>query len=65
MNRRAFILALGGAAAWPLAMLTAALPTPLRNSRRLVCLESSILKGDGGRFTTPPPSRSEARSRLG
>ena len=30
-------------------------------SRRLVCLESSILKGDGGRFTTRPPARLEAR----
>jgi putative tryptophan/tyrosine transport system substrate-binding protein len=35
------------------------------NSRRLVCRESSILRGDGGRFTTPLPSRLEARSRLG
>src|SRR4249920_586571 len=35
------------------------------NARRLVCLESSILKGDGGWLTTPPPSRLEARSRLG
>ena len=40
-------------------------PSPAMNSRRLVCFESSILKGDGGRFMTPPPSRSEARSRLG
>src|SRR5215213_11717345 len=35
------------------------------NSRRLVCFESSILKGGGGGFTTPPPSQLEARSRLG
>src|SRR5688500_13212872 len=35
------------------------------NSRRLVCRERSIVRGDGGRFTTPPPSRLEARSRLG
>src|SRR5215211_5111742 len=34
-------------------------------SRRLVCRERSIVRGDGGRFTTPPPSRLEARSRLG
>src|SRR5215207_4053079 len=33
--------------------------------RRLVCRERSIVRGDGGRFTTPPPSRLEARSRLG
>src|SRR3954462_12352683 len=36
-----------------------------RSSRRLVCRERSIVRGDGGRFTTPPPSRLEARSRLG
>ena len=34
-----------------------------RTSRRLVCRERSIVRGDGGRFTTPPPSRLEARSR--
>src|SRR5215204_3769591 len=34
------------------------------NSRRLVCRERSIVRCDGGRFTTPPPSRLEARSRL-
>ena len=33
--------------------------------RRLVCRESSILRDDGGRFMSPPPSRLEARSRLG
>src|SRR5215203_7387751 len=32
--------------------------------RRLVCRERSIVRGDGGRFKTPPPSRLEARSRL-
>src|SRR5215204_2687853 len=32
-----------------------------RTSRRLVCRERSIVRGDGGRFTTPPPSRLEAR----
>jgi hypothetical protein len=31
----------------------------------LVCRESSIVGVDGGRFTTPPPSRLEARGRLG
>src|SRR5215212_1151241 len=35
------------------------------SSRRLVCRERSIVRGDGGRFTTPPPLRLEARSRLG
>src|SRR5215203_5250017 len=38
---------------------------PTMNCRRLVCRERSIVRGDGGRFTTPPPSRLEARSRLG
>ena len=33
-------------------------------SRRLVSRESSILRGDGGRFTTPLPSRLEARTAL-
>ena len=42
----------------------AALARPQTNSRRLVCRERSIVTGDGGRFTTPPPSRLEARSRL-
>jgi len=41
----------------------AAEPTmTLMKSRRLVCRASSILRGGGGRFTTPPPSRLEARS---
>jgi hypothetical protein len=39
-------------------------PIPAMNSRLLVCRERSIVRGDGGRFTTPPPSRLEARSRL-
>src|SRR6188474_2062427 len=44
----------------------AALPTmSVSASLRLVCRERSIVRGDGGRFTTPPPSRLEARSRLG
>ena len=43
----------------------AAPPRSVMNSRRLVCRESSIVKGDGGRFMTPPPSRLEARRRLG
>src|SRR5829696_5973871 len=34
-------------------------------SRRLVCWERSIVRGDGNRFTTATPSRLEARSRLG
>src|SRR3954453_18929674 len=36
-----------------------------RNSRRLVCRERSIVRGDGGRLPTPSPLRLEARSRLG
>src|ERR1700751_2966225 len=39
--------------------------TAVMRASRLVCRESSILRGDGGRFTTLPPSRLEARSRLG
>src|SRR5262249_28011911 len=34
-------------------------------SRRLVCRERSKLRGDGGRFMRSPPSRLEARRRLG
>src|SRR4051812_21468343 len=45
--------------------MTRPLPRSPRISRRLVCRERSIMRGDGGRFTTPPPSRLEARSRLG
>src|SRR4051812_4001753 len=40
-------------------------PSSPINSRRLVCRERSIVRGDGGRFMTPPPSRLEARGRLG
>ena len=43
----------------------AAPPSSVMNSRRLVCRESSIVKSDGGQFMTPPPSRLEARRRLG
>src|SRR4051812_2003566 len=43
----------------------AMLPSTATTSRRLVCRERSIVRGDGGRFTTPLPSRLEARSRLG
>ena len=43
----------------------AAPPSSVMNSRRLVCRERSIVRGDGGRFMTRPPSRPEARSRLG
>ena len=32
-------------------------PSPAIRSRRLVCREGSMVGGDGGRFTTPPPSR--------
>src|SRR6516165_8098244 len=35
------------------------------NSRRLVCRERSIVRGDEGRIMTRPSSRPEARSRLG
>src|SRR5215467_14793381 len=40
-------------------------PRNVMKSRRLVCRERSKLKGDGGRFTRSPPSRLEARRRLG
>src|SRR5215208_6864507 len=43
---------------------TGAQPSRATRSRRLVCRERSIVRGDGGRFTTPPPSRLEAPSRL-
>src|SRR5215217_9371157 len=39
-------------------------PSSAMTSRRLVCREGSIVRGDGGPFTPPPPSRLEARSRL-
>src|SRR6516164_9532805 len=34
-------------------------------ARRLVCRERSIVRGDEGRIMTRPPSRPEARRRLG
>jgi len=40
-------------------------PSSVMNSRRLVCRERSIVRGDEGRIMTRPPSRPEARSRLG
>src|SRR6516162_5182171 len=44
----------------------AAAPTSnAMNSRRLVCRERSIVRGDEGRIMTRPSSRPEARSRLG
>src|SRR5258707_756505 len=43
----------------------AAPPSSVRNSRRLVCRESSILRGDGGSVMTVSPSRPEARRRFG
>jgi hypothetical protein len=43
----------------------AAPPNAAMNSRRLVCRERTMLKDDGGRFTSSPPSWLEARSRLG
>ena len=43
----------------------AAPPSSVMNSRRLVCRERSIVRGDGGWVITRPPSRREARSRLG
>src|SRR5215813_13849653 len=43
----------------------AALPSSVMNSRRFVCRESSILRGDGGSVMTVSPSRPEARRRFG
>src|SRR5262249_16327416 len=43
----------------------AAAPSSDMNSRRLVCRERSIVRGDEGRIMTRPSSRPEARSRLG
>src|SRR5207248_2415353 len=43
----------------------AALAISAMNSRRLVCRERSIVRGDEGRIMTRPSSRPEARSRLG
>jgi hypothetical protein len=38
---------------------------PAMNSRRLVCRERSMVRGDGGSVMTVSPPRPEARSRLG
>src|SRR4029077_9448564 len=43
----------------------AVLPRRIINSRRFVCRESSILRGDGGSVMTVSPSRREARRRFG
>src|SRR6266404_3159177 len=43
----------------------AAAPSSVTNSRRLVCRERSIVRGDEGRIMTWPSSRPEARSLLG
>src|SRR5215831_14932343 len=43
----------------------AAPPSSVMNSRRFVCRESSILRGDGGSVMTVSPSRPEARRRFG
>src|SRR5436190_14713984 len=43
----------------------AAPPMSVMNSRRLVCRESSILRGDGGSVMTVSPPRREARRRFG
>src|SRR5262249_57795232 len=40
-------------------------PSSVMNSRRFVCRESSILRGDGGSVMTVSPSRPEARRRFG
>src|SRR6195256_1465002 len=45
--------------------MTAAPPSSVMNSRRFVCRESSILRGDGGSVMTVSPSRPEARRRFG
>src|SRR5882757_2119506 len=44
---------------------TAAPPSSAMNSRRFVCRESSILRGDRGSVMTVSPSRPEARRRFG
>src|SRR5262245_23260332 len=41
-----------------------ALPSNVMNSRRLVCRERSIVRGDEGRIMTRSSSRTEARRRL-
>src|SRR5215204_4951497 len=43
---------------------TGAQPSRATRSRRLVGRERSIVRGDGGRFTTSPPSRLATPSRL-
>src|SRR5215217_6326321 len=43
---------------------TGAQPSRATRSRRLVGRERSIVRGDGGGFTTPPPPRLAAPSRL-
>src|SRR5437867_11859331 len=43
----------------------AAPPSSVMNSRRFVCRESSILRGDGGSVMTVSLSRLEARRRFG
>src|SRR5215203_1635342 len=53
-----------GVCACPTSGVESTAPSPTRTSRLLVCRERSIVRSDGGRFTTPPPSRLEARSRL-
>ena len=50
-----------GSRSWRLA----APPSSVMKSRRLVCRESSILRGDGGSVMTVSPSRPEARRRFG
>src|SRR5262252_9795753 len=43
----------------------AAPPSSVMNSRRFVCRESSIVRGDGGSVMIVSPSRPEARRRFG
>jgi len=47
------------------ALLVSMTRLSVMNSRRLVCRESSILRGDGGSVMTVSPSRPEARRRFG
>ena len=49
----------------PIGHATAPPPSRVKNSRRLVCRERSIVRGDEGRIMTRPSSRPEARRRLG
>jgi len=48
----------------PIGHATAPPPSRVKNSRRLVCRERSIVRGDEGRIMTRPSSRPEARRRL-